>query len=59
MKTRTAPKIVELQRFAFLKTLFATSYLKFRQFGHKFKHETIDNFPDLFPALFILGLTAW
>lgn len=29
------------------------------QFGHKFKHETIDNIPDLLPAALIGGFILW
>ena len=28
-------------------------------FGRKLKHETVDNLPDLLPAVLLFGFTMW
>jgi hypothetical protein len=38
--------------------LLSATRVQVANFGRKFKHETIDNIPDLLPALILLGITA-
>jgi hypothetical protein len=38
--------------------LLSASRVQVANFGRKFKHETVDNIPDLLPALILLGITA-